>query len=192
MSMDNIEKRFLVIVDNSYMQYFTIFGAVSDFQRECPDEAAVWIKPVEECDQESLPDLLGCQSFRRILKKYYMKRLETIDDIVNRNFEQETCGSANVDVLFACDDKLKRSFRLDLYPQYKANRLAVKRPYRLGPIKDYIENVLRKELELENGLGYRFVKTPGAEGDDVIAVALTSFQDRYSGAVLISSDRDFL
>ena len=94
--------------------------------------------------------------------------------------------------MFACDDKLKRNFRLDLYPQYKANRLTVKRNYRLDTIKNYIRNVLYKELKLEEDHGYKFITVEGAEGDDVIATLMTYFAKDYAASILISSDRDFL
>lgn len=189
---DRFEKRrFLCLVDNSYLQYFCIFGSAAEFQRSCPDEAALWIKPAGECDQDNLPNILNCQAYRRILKNYVMRRLDALEGIVKANFQDEIDSCDGVDMVFACDDSLKRSFRLDLYPQYKANRLVVKRQFQLAPIKDYIRNVLYKELGLEQ-LGYRFVTVPGAEGDDVIATALTRLKDRYAGACLIASDHDFL
>lgn len=188
-----LEKRkFLCIVDNSYFQYFALFGSTAEFQRKYPDEASLWIKPADECDQDNLPNILNCQTYRRILKNYVMKRLESVENIVKAGFQDTVDSCDGVDVIFACDDKLKRNFRLDLYPQYKANRLLVKRQYQLGPIKDYIRNVLYKELGLEDRFGYKFVQVEGAEGDDVIATALMKFKDRYAGACLIASDHDFL
>ena len=185
------KRKFLCLADNSYVQYFCIFGSVSEFQKSCPDEAALWIKPVEECDQENLPNILNCQTYRRILKNYVMKRLDTIDGIVKANFQDEIDSCDGLDIVFACDDSLKRNFRLDLYPQYKANRLTVKRQFQLAPIKDHIRNVLYKELGLED-LGYRFITVEGAEGDDVIATALIRLKDEYAGTGLIASDHDFL
>lgn len=190
---DRLEKkRFLCLVDNSYVQYVMLFGAVSEFQRKYEDEAGLWIKPADECDQDNLPDILNCRTFKYILKSYVSKRLESIENIIKANFQDVIDSCDGVDVVFACDDKLKRNFRLDMYPQYKANRLAVKRQYQLGPIKDHIRNVLYKELGLEDRLGYKFVQVEGAEGDDVIATALTRLKDRYVGTCLIASDHDFL
>lgn len=187
-----VKKRFLCVIDGSYLSYFMLFGAVSDFQKNYSDEASLWLKPVDECDQENLPNLINCQTFRRILKQYVEKRLETIDGIVKANFQDVVDSCDGIDMLVACDDRLKRNFRLEMYPEYKANRLLVKRQYQLGPIKDYIRNVLYKELRLEEDYGYRFVQVEGAEGDDVIATALTRLNERYVGACLIASDHDFL
>jgi hypothetical protein len=38
---ERIKKRkFLCIVDNSYFEYFCLFGSASDFQKNYPEEAA--------------------------------------------------------------------------------------------------------------------------------------------------------
>lgn len=63
-------RRFLILVDASYVQYFMIFGSVAEFQKKCPDEARLWIKPADECDQSALPNLLNCQEYRRVLSAY--------------------------------------------------------------------------------------------------------------------------
>lgn len=174
------------------MTYFCIFGSVNDFEKNHPAQAAEWLKPPEEVDQDNLPDLLVCPEYRRTLRSYVMNKLQALEGIARTNFGDEIDSCDQIDVVFACDDKLKRNFRLDLYPQYKANRLTVKRSYRLDTIKDYIRNVLFKELRLEEDHGYRFVQVEGAEGDDVIATLMTHFAKDYAGSILISSDRDFL
>ena len=68
-----MNNNFLIICDLSYWTYFVLFGSVSDFQKNYPDEAALWIKPLSECDQENLPNLLNCNTFTKILRKYVMK-----------------------------------------------------------------------------------------------------------------------
>ena len=70
--------------------------------------------------------------------------------------------------------------------------MTVKRNYRLDTIKNYIRNVLYKELKLEEDHGYKFVTVEGAEGDDVIATLMTYFAKNYAASILISSDRDFV
>ena len=76
--MDN-SNNILIICDFSYWTYYTLFGAVAKFQKKYPQEAAYWIKPAEEVDQQNLPNLLNCDNFKKVLKRYVMKRLETID-----------------------------------------------------------------------------------------------------------------
>ena len=180
------------MVDNSYATYFCIFGSVNEFQKAYPQVAAEWIKPAEECDQDNLPDLMSCAEYRKTLRRYVMGKLQAIEGIARANFGDLLDSCEQVDVVFACDDKLKRNFRLDLYPQYKANRLVTKRQYRLDTIKDYVRNVLYRELRLEEDHGYRFVTVEGAEGDDVIATFMKYFAQDYAGSMLVSSDRDFL
>lgn len=187
----NEKRKFLCLIDGSYFQYFCIFGAVNDFKKNYADEAALWIKPVEECDQNSLPNILNSQTFKRILKQYVMKRLETVESIVKQNFQDVIDSCDQIDNVIALDSPLSKNFRLEMYPQYKATRQLVKRQYQLTPIKEYMTGVLYKELGLED-LGYKFVKVEGAEGDDVIATTLMKFQDRYVGTALIASDHDFL
>lgn len=190
--MKQEKRKFLCVVDSSYFQYWCVFSAVNEFIKNYAEEAATWIKPVEECDQENLPDLLNCATFRRVLKNVVMRRLDGIEGILKQNFQDEIDSCDGIDTLFACDDSLGNNFRLALYPQYKANRLLVKRQYKVRPIKDYILNVIYPELGLEENYGYRIIKVEGAEGDDVIATALKKFSDRYAGTALIASDHDFL
>lgn len=186
------ENKFLVVVDGSYFMYFTLFGAVTEFQKKYAEESSVWIKPPEECDQNNLPNLLNCATFVKVLKRFVMKRLETVDSIVRQNFQDEIDSVNRIDFVFAMDDRLKHNFRLALYPQYKAHRALVKRSYQVQVIKDYIIDVIFKEIDIEDSYGYRLVKVEGAEGDDVVATLLTKFKDKYVGTALIASDHDFL
>lgn len=187
-----MNNNFLIICDLSYWTYFVLFGSVSDFQKNYPDEAALWIKPLSECDQENLPNLLNCNTFTKILRKYVMKRLETIDYIAKQNFQNELDAADKIDVIMAMDDNLSHNFRLKMYPQYKQQRKLDKKQYQVYPIKDYIINVIFKELDLENQYGYHLIKVEGAEGDDVIATILMNFKDQYQSIMLVASDHDYL
>lgn len=69
----------LVIVDASYFMYYLVYGAVTEFKKKASIEASCLIKSAEETDQKNLPDLLVSDTFKRILKKFVMKRCETID-----------------------------------------------------------------------------------------------------------------
>ena len=189
---DDRKNKFLCVIDGSYFGYFVLFGACSEFQKKEPALASTWIKPPEECDQNNLPNLLNCEEFKRILKQFTMKRIETIDWIARENFQDELDIAAGIDYIFAMDDRVSYSFRKKLYPEYKAQRALVKRSYQLQPIKDYITNVIFKDLEVEEKYGYHLVKVEGAEGDDVIATTLLNFKDNYLASMLVASDHDFL
>ena len=182
----------LIVIDSSYFRYFTAFGTISKFQKDYSEEAAVWIKPIEECDQSNLPNLLNCETFKRLLVKQTMRRLETIDYIAKANFQDAMDSADKIDIIFAMDDRLKNNFRLALYPSYKGQRKLIKRQFNIFAITDYITDIIFKDLDVESKYGYQMVKVPGAEGDDVIATTLMNFKDRYAQVMLVASDHDFL
>ena len=184
------QQKFLVIVDQSYFLYYIIYGAVAEFGRKFPQLAQHWIKPAEEVDQQNLPDLTACQEFTRTLRKFVMKRLETIDWLTKQHFQQELDMSVRIDILFADDDYVSNSFRKKLYPAYKAQRKISKKSYDVFKIRNYITNVIFKDLDVYKD--YNFLRVDGAEGDDVIACILKNFKDEYETIVLFASDHDFL
>lgn len=184
--------KFLIVVDFSYWLYHTIFGAQSVFEKKYKDEASQWIKPLEEVDENNVPNLLNCENFKKVLKNQVMKRCETIDWLAKQNCQDIIDTVDKVDIVFAIDDSVKKSFRKVLYPEYKAQRVLKKSQYQVPPIKDYILNVLFPELKLAEKYGYKMIKIEGAEGDDIIACLLNNFKDRYEGCLLIASDHDFL
>lgn len=182
----------LVCIDTSYWQYYTLFGAVSEFMRKHSEEASHWIRDPEEVDQSFLPDLTACATFVKILRKFVMKRLETIDWHLRSHFQDQFDTADKVDIIFAMDDSLKSNFRKSVYPAYKENRRIAKKSYDVGKIHRYIQNVLFPELQVKETYGYHFLRVAGAEGDDVIAAVLKRLGGQYSLKVLIASDRDFL
>lgn len=189
---DNIHKKFLVVIDGSYFEYVNLFASVKTFTEKYPEDASYWIKPADECDQKNLPNILNCDTYKKCLKQQVMWKLESVEDVVKSNFQAEVDECDEIDIVFAMDDKLSHSFRKNLYPEYKAHRALVKRQFQLQPIKDYIVDVIFKELDVEHEHGYHLVKVEGAEGDDVIATTIMRLRDNYVGMVLIASDHDFL
>jgi len=110
------KRKFLIAIDASYFQYFCIFGSTNEFTKRYPSAAAEWLKPVDECDQDNLPDLISCNEYRKVLRQYVMGKLQALEGIARTNFGDEIDSCEQIDIVFACDDKLKRNFRLDLYP----------------------------------------------------------------------------
>lgn len=51
-----------------------------------------------------------------MLRAYVMNKLQQIEGIARTHFGDEIDSCDQIDIVFACDDKLKRNFRLDLYP----------------------------------------------------------------------------
>ena len=189
---DKMQKKFLVVIDGSYFEYVNLFASVKTFTEKYPEDASYWIKPADECDQKNLPNILNCDTYKKCLKQQVMWKLESVEDVVKSNFQAEVDECDEIDIVFAMDDKLSHSFRKTLYPEYKAHRALVKRQFQLQPIKDYIVDVIFKELDVEHEHGYHLVKVEGAEGDDVIATTIMRLKDNYVGMVLIASDHDFL
>lgn len=189
---DKMQKKFLVVIDGSYFEYVNLFASVKTFTEKYPEDASYWIKPADECDQKNLPNILNCDTYKKCLKQQVMWKLENVEDVVKSNFQAEVDECDEIDIVFAMDDKLSHSFRKTLYPEYKAHRALVKRQFQLQPIKDYIVDVIFKELDVEHEHGYHLVKVEGAEGDDVIATTIMRLRDNYVGMVLIASDHDFL
>ena len=195
MTDDQIEarkNRILCVVDLSYWLHYTVFGSVSEFVKKSSSEASVWVKPAEEVDQKNLPNLLNCETYKRILKRFVMKRLETIDWQLKSHFQDQIDTADGIDFIFAQDDYVKNSFRKSLYPEYKAQRRKSLKSYDNYKIHDYVLNVLFKELDVEGEYGYHFVKVPNAEADDIIATIFRSMGSQYMLNVLIASDRDFV
>lgn len=188
---ENLNK-ILVVIDGSYFLYFTCFAAVSEFQKKDPLEAQHWIKDAEDVDQNNLPNLISCESFKRILKRVTMRKCETLDYYLKGHFQDQIDNADSIDYVFAMDDFVKNNFRKALYPEYKAQRKLAKKSFDMFKIQQYILNVIFKELEVEEKYGYHFVRVDGAEGDDVIATIFKNIGKNYSLNVLFASDRDFV
>ena len=120
-----------------------------------------------------------------------MRRCEVLDWVLRQNFQDEIDIADQVDTIFAMDDRVSKSFRKEIYPEYKLQRAFCPKSYQIQPIKDYIFNVIFKELDVENSYGYRMVKVDNAEGDDVIACIMNKLNG-YMLKVLFASDKDFL
>lgn len=121
-----------------------------------------------------------------------MKRCETIDWQLKGNFQDKLDCIDKIDIVFAMDDFTSNGFRKAMYPQYKAQRKLTPKQFDMGKVKRYIYDVIFKELELEEKYGYKFISVPGAEADDIIAVAMQKCSDDYDLKVLIASDHDFV
>lgn len=85
---------------------------------------------------------------------------------------EEDTGIADSDMLFCLSDDTK-SFRYDIYRDYKANRKGTRKPMCYGPLKDYL---------IDN---YETIAYPRLEGDDVIGIL--SYEE---GVGIWSQDKD--
>ena len=191
--MEKQEKlnRVLVAMDVSNFIYFVIFLAEKRWGSECRSEWESALGDGVDRDPDNPPDLLNFDSFRVILRNMVQKRLEAINWIVRNAHQEEVDASDGIDIVLSEDSSLDGSFRKRLYPEYKANRKLQLHKYNIPSLKRYVQNVIFKELEIEEKYGYRIVKVDGCESDDIIAVLMRRF-DNYMLRVILSSDRDFL
>ncbi|HEX4416746.1 MAG TPA: DNA polymerase I [Kofleriaceae bacterium] len=82
------------------------------------------------------------------------------------------------------DDKSgKRTFRAELYPEYKATRKEA--PEELQVQMDYFGKVV-------DGLGWPVLRVPGVEADDVIATLVEQARARDWEVVIFSADKDIM
>ena len=180
----------LILCDFSNWLYYTIYGAVSEWRKKS-DNAKLLDIPIAEVDQDNLPDLLVYDDFKRVLYNYVQRRFDTVMWIAKKNHQDEIDCSDSIDVIFTMDDYLSNNFRKQKCPWYKAQRSLLKRRYDITAIMNFIKNVMIDELDVENKLGYHFLKVEGCESDDIIATILKKYTD-YECRILISSDHDFL
>lgn len=192
--MENKDRstRILVAMDTSNFEYMCIFVAQKRWEKYHSNEAAtVLAEDHWHTDQDNLPDLLNFDSFKKTLRMVVQDKLNSFKSYLKQNHEYELESASGIDVVFVLDDTLSNNFRKSLFPEYKAQRKVQGQRFDVGKAKAYIHNVIFKELGLEDIMGYKIVKVPGCESDDVIAVMMETYKD-YMLRVIISSDRDYL
>jgi DNA polymerase-1 len=86
-------------------------------------------------------------------------------------------------LLAVCMDSRTRTFRKDLYPQYKANRPP--------PPADLKQQMVRV-FELISAFGIPVLQQDGYEADDVIASAIRHAKERGLRVVIVSADKDLM
>lgn len=189
---ENRSSKVLVVVDASNFEYMCIFASASKWEKSHSDEASLVLKEsVWKTDQDNLPELLNFDSYRKVLRYTVQEKLEQIRSIISKNHQGEIDCATGVDVLFAIDGKLEKNFRKKLYPAYKAQREKTRERFNTKNIKPYIQDVVFKELGVENALGYKTIRVEGCESDDIIATVFKNMTG-YMTRILFSSDRDFL
>jgi hypothetical protein len=184
------ENRILVAMDVSNFEYVTINAAFNKWRELYPEDSN-HILPPKETDQNNLPNILNIDSFRKVLSMTTQQKLESLNWIIKTNHQSEIDLADGIDFVCAEDSYIHNSFRKVKYPEYKAQRKLTPKSYNVSVIKDYIQDILFKELEVEDKLGFKIVKVDGCESDDILAILMKKYND-YICRILISSDRDFL
>lgn len=107
-----------------------------------------------------------------------VKREVTPGLLIHRVVSEVLVNKANGDVLFVHEYSGKRSFRADIYDQYKANR-----QHQDISFNDYRDDI----VQLLNGFGVSTICHKGVEADDIIA----SYAIQTKDCIILSSDKDF-
>lgn len=177
-------------MDVSNFEYMTINAAVNKWKQYYPDDSG-FLLPPKETDQSNLPNLLNIDSFRKTLSITTQQKFESLNWIIKNHHQSEIDMADGIDVFCTEDSVLTNNFRKKKYPEYKAQRKLQPKSFDMFSIKEYVQDVLFKELEIENRLGYKIVKVDDCESDDIIAVLMKKYNN-YLCRILISSDHDFL
>ena len=187
-------KKVLLLVDGSFIGFVVNFRAFNIWKEQYQMLDTCAILPPDESDQDNLPDLVNeSKWFKKCLYNAAVDKLNGISNIIE-NATGLTYPSSLIDTVIAKDSRLVKSFRYELYPEYKLTRKiqrAKRGQYQIGPVFDELYENVFPSIFNEHTIQ---LMVDGAEGDDVIAslAKSTELEDEYDKIVLISSDRDFV
>ena len=97
------------------------------------------------------------------------------------NMLRTTMKAGSDYVAFVCDAP-GRTFRDDLYPQYKANRAAM---------PDDLRAQVEPMMKIVSALGFPILCVPGVEADDVIGTLARQAADQGIDTIISTGDKDF-
>ena len=97
------------------------------------------------------------------------------------NMLRTTMKAGSDYVAFVCDAP-GRTFRDDLYPQYKANRAAM---------PDDLRAQIEPMMKIVGALGFPIICVPGVEADDVIGTLALQAADQGIDTIISTGDKDF-
>ena len=173
--MNNQKKPYL-LVDSSYVSFHRFFSTLIWYNN---------VYPEEEIDDDY--DWLENKTFMKHFDETYMKNLIRYKNMYNIPFEN---------VIVVRDCPRETIWRMNLYPEYKANRKNTcnykNKKYNIGNIFKHIYNDLYPQLEKQ--YGFKILKVDNAEADDIIAVLANHIRelDKSRLIVIISNDNDYL
>jgi len=97
------------------------------------------------------------------------------------NMLRTTMKAGSDYVAFVCDAP-GRTFRDDLYPEYKANRAAM---------PDDLRAQIEPMMKIVGALGFPIICVPGVEADDVIGTLALQAADQGIDTIISTGDKDF-
>ena len=184
----------LVCIDGSYVIYHTLFSAVNEWSKDSPYADCITdADPTEEGFERV--DITQYPDFLETFRGKFLEILQKIKSIVS-DFNTASCSETYGDMLFVLDPihgSKSRSWRYDVYPEYKGQRKdeREKKPYD-------VYKVFAKGLEmlqddrLKKRFGLKVVSVDNAEADDIIATVFMDDDNSSFNKMLIASDKDYL
>lgn len=164
----------ILFIDTSYVTFYryfaTIFWYKVSHKKETIPKDYDWFQNKEFMEKFSS---MYMKSFDKVLKKYQIP------------YEN---------IIFAKDCPRKQIWRIDHFPEYKANRDATYNDpnWKGGPVFKYAHRELLYTLQKK----YKFtiIEYPRAEADDVVAILKTHIrkQEPDRQIVIITNDHDYL
>lgn len=98
-------------------------------------------------------------------------------------------------MVICCDD---RSWRRDVFPQYKYKRRVARDEAKVDPNKIDFEELFRIlniiKQDLTDNFPYKVIQVAGAEADDIIGALVEETQEfgKHDDIMIVSSDKDFI
>ena len=185
----------LVCIDGSYLIYHALFSAINAWKdsspySDCLNDVDVTDPDFEQVDLTRYPDFVDALEGK--LSEDLVKVKGMVADF-NRDHFSETYG----DMLFVMDPEhgpKSRSWRYQIYPEYKGQRRAQKdsKPYDVYKAFEKSVEIVRDSGKFERRFGMRVVSADRAEADDIIATVFTDPESKGMNRFLVASDRDYL
>lgn len=164
-----------IIIDTSYLVYYSAFSAWKWLKEEYGLENNSEYNPIDNKDYKSLLE-------KRFIDFIYYPITNGLNHIFSPN-----------KVIFALDAPKIDLWRNSIFPEYKIKRkLKDKSDYQFdyNPVFKYVEDIIIPTF-CEKHIGAKFIKIPTAEGDDIIATIVSKILKSEEHKVIIASDHDF-
>lgn len=169
-----------LIIDTSYFVFYRYYALISYFKLRNED-----FNP----NDFKMDDAFITQ-FSILFEKCLLTLLKQHFGIIRKKF-------TNITVIFALDCFRSNIWRLDLFPEYKANRDIPTRSNDLfdGRIFEHVHNEILPYLMKKYSF-IRVICNPKAEADDIVAITVNYFKEepRFENeqSVIITNDHDYL
>lgn len=185
----------IACVDGSYVIYHSLYSAVNKWISESPFSDCIENLDVSDENFEQV-DITQYPDFIDILKGKLIDSIFKIKKMLDE-YNSIMCSNTLGDILFILDPEngpKSRSWRYDIYPEYKGQRKSVtdKKPFNVFKVFSKSIDILRGNGFFERTYGLRIISADKAEADDIIATIFMDKEHEKYNKFLIASDKDYL